>query len=65
MTQPQTAASKAIGDAADLLKLMANANRLAILCRLSEGEASVSEMEETLGIRQPTHGRACSSSICI
>lgn len=40
--------------AADLLKPMANPNRLAILCRLAEGEASVGEMEDTLGIRQPT-----------
>ena len=40
--------------AADLLKLMANPNRLAILCRLAEGEVSVGEMEESLGIRQPT-----------
>lgn len=41
-------------EAADLIKLMANPNRLAILCRLSEGEASVGEMEATLRIRQPT-----------
>ncbi len=40
--------------AADLLKLMANPHRLAILCRLAEGETSVGEMEESLGIRQPT-----------
>lgn len=44
----------ALLEAADLMKLMGNPNRLAILCRLSEGEASVGEMEETLGIRQPT-----------
>ncbi len=47
-------ASDVIVEAADLLKIIANPNRLAILCRLSEGEASVGEMEEKLGIRQPT-----------
>lgn len=41
-------------EAADLLKLIGNPNRLAILCRLCEGEASVGEMETELGIRQPT-----------
>jgi|ThiBio_1000_plan_1041568.scaffolds.fasta_scaffold00625_11 ArsR family transcriptional regulator len=43
-----------IVEAADLLKLIGNPNRLAILCRLCEGETSVSEMEEELGIRQPS-----------
>ena len=32
-----------------LLKLMASENRLMILCRLSEGEASVSELADYLG----------------
>ena len=40
--------------AADFLKALANENRLLILCHLSEGEMSVSELEEALGLRQPT-----------
>ncbi|MDP4024690.1 metalloregulator ArsR/SmtB family transcription factor [Methylobacterium sp. NEAU 140] len=39
---------------ADLLKLVANPNRLRILYLLVEGECSVSEIEQRLGIRQPT-----------
>ena len=42
------------GAAADLLKLVANPNRLRILYLLAEGECSVSEIEQRLGIRQPT-----------
>jgi DNA-binding transcriptional ArsR family regulator len=37
-----------------LLKVMANADRLVLLCRLAQGEFCVSELEEDLGIRQPT-----------
>lgn len=40
--------------AADFLKALANENRLLILCHLSEGEMSVTELEEALGLRQPT-----------
>lgn len=40
--------------AADFLKSLANENRLLILCHLSEGEVSVSELEVSLGLRQPT-----------
>jgi len=40
--------------AADFLKALANENRLLILCHLSEGEMSVSELESALGLRQPT-----------
>lgn len=40
--------------AADFLKALANENRLLILCHLSEGEMSVSELESVLGLRQPT-----------
>lgn len=46
--------SEAVVAAADILRLVGNPNRLAILCRLAEGEASVGEMEAKLGIRQPT-----------
>ena len=41
-------------EAADFLKSVANENRLLILCYLSEGEISVSELEMALGLRQPT-----------
>ena len=40
--------------AADFLKALGNENRLLILCHLSEGEMSVSELESALGLRQPT-----------
>ena len=40
--------------AADFLKALANRNRLTILCLLSQGERSVSDLEAFLGIRQPT-----------
>lgn len=40
--------------AADFLKSLGNENRLLILCHLSEGEMSVSELESALGLRQPT-----------
>ena len=40
--------------AADLLKALAHENRLMILCILSQGEKSVSELEQILSLRQPT-----------
>jgi DNA-binding transcriptional ArsR family regulator len=40
--------------ACSLMKVMANADRLMLLCQLSQGEKSVSELEEALGIHQPT-----------
>lgn len=39
------------------LKLLANPNRLMIVCRLLEGEMSVGDIEEELEIRQPTLSR--------
>ena len=44
------AATKAAG----VLKSMANEDRLLLLCHLSQGEASVGEIEQALGITQPT-----------
>jgi len=41
-------------DAGRFLKALANGNRLMLLCILSEGEYSVSDLEALLGIRQPT-----------
>ncbi|WEX76010.1 metalloregulator ArsR/SmtB family transcription factor [Sinorhizobium numidicum] len=46
--------SRRAGEAAALLKTLANQNRLMIICTLVEGEHSVGQLEELLGIRQPT-----------
>lgn len=37
-----------------MLKLIANPNRLSLVCYLMEQECSVNALEEKLGIRQPT-----------
>ncbi|MBA1225514.1 ArsR/SmtB family transcription factor [Stutzerimonas stutzeri] len=37
-----------------LLKALANPDRLLLLCQLSQGERNVSELEQLLGIQQPT-----------
>jgi DNA-binding transcriptional ArsR family regulator len=44
----------AAGQAVSALKLLANEDRLLLLCQLSQGEMCVSELEEQLGIHQPT-----------
>lgn len=44
------AAGKAVG----ALKVLANEDRLLLLCQLSQGEMCVSDLERTLDIRQPT-----------
>ena len=44
------AASLAVGT----LKLLANEDRLLLLCQLSQGERCVGDLEAELGIRQPT-----------
>lgn len=41
-------------DATVFLKALANENRLLVLCHLAEGEKSVTELEQLIGIRQPT-----------
>lgn len=40
--------------ACGLLKALGNPERLLLLCQLSQGEFCVSELEEKLGILQPT-----------
>lgn len=45
---------EAAAEAARLLKTLSNPDRLMLLCRLGQGEASVGELEADLGIRQPT-----------
>ncbi len=46
----QSAAAQACG----LLKILANPDRLLLLCQLSQGEFCVSDLEARTGIRQPT-----------
>lgn len=41
-------------NACALLKVLANPDRLLLMCQLSQGELSVGEVEQLLGIRQPT-----------
>lgn len=41
-------------EACALLKVLANPDRLLLMCRLSQGELPVGELEAQLGIRQPT-----------
>ncbi len=41
------------GDAAEFLKKFAHPSRLMVVCALAEGERSVRDLEDTLGIRQP------------
>ncbi|MEY2626125.1 MAG: hypothetical protein RL412_1900 [Pseudomonadota bacterium] len=40
--------------ACDLMKVLSNPDRLLILCQLSQQEMCVSELEDSLGIVQPT-----------
>ena len=42
-----------VGEASDFLKKLSNPQRLLLACSLVDGERSVRELEETLGIRQP------------
>ena len=44
------AAAQAVG----VLKLLANEDRLLLLCQLTQGEKRVGELEELVGISQPT-----------
>jgi DNA-binding transcriptional ArsR family regulator len=41
------------GEAAHFLKKLAHPSRLMIVCALVDGERSVRDLEDTLGIRQP------------
>jgi ArsR family transcriptional regulator len=50
LQQMQVAAVKACA----LLKALGNADRLLLLCQLTQGEYCVSELEAMLGIQQPT-----------
>ena len=41
-------------EASSALRALANEDRLLLLCQLSQGEKAVGELEELLGIHQPT-----------
>jgi len=45
---------KAAGQAVGALKVLANEDRLLLLCQLSQGEMCVGDLEQALDIRQPT-----------
>ncbi|STC90027.1 Biofilm growth-associated repressor [Edwardsiella hoshinae] len=45
---------QAAAGAAAILRALANPDRLLLMCRLSQSEASVGELEATTGILQPT-----------
>ena len=46
----QKSASQATG----LLKVLANQDRLLLLCQMTQGEYCVADLEELTGVRQPT-----------
>lgn len=48
------AMQKAADAASRLMKVLANPDRLMLLCELAQQERCVSELEEGLGIHQPT-----------
>lgn len=53
--KPDLAALQASAErACALLKVMANPDRLVLLCRLAQGEFCVGQLEADLDIRQPT-----------
>lgn len=53
-TKNLTDMEDAAATAAALLKAIANQDRLLILCNLAAGEKNVTELQEILGLRQPT-----------
>jgi len=50
MVEKKASATKACS----MLKILANEDRLLILCQLIQGKKNVGELEQILGIRQPT-----------
>lgn len=50
LAEMQAASRKACA----LMKVLANPDRMLILCHLAQGEARVGELEQALGIVQPT-----------
>ena len=45
---------EAAAAACALMKVLSNPDRLMLLCELSEGERNVGELQETVGVVQPT-----------
>jgi DNA-binding transcriptional ArsR family regulator len=58
MAQDTPLEMDAMRDAADsacaLMKVLANPDRMLLLCQLAEGEKNVGELQQALGIVQPT-----------
>ncbi|HDN2510333.1 TPA: helix-turn-helix transcriptional regulator [Providencia rettgeri] len=52
--QQLSAMKQAASQTASLLKTLGNPDRLILLCQLTQGEACVSDLEQQLGIQQPT-----------
>lgn len=54
MLSPETRELKAkVGEASAFLRKLSNRDRLLVACALVDGERSVRELEDALGIRQP------------
>ncbi len=51
---PLDALRDAAEQACALMKVLGNPDRLMLLCELAQGERSVAQLQETLGILQPT-----------
>ena len=51
------------GEAADLLKSMANDRRLVVLCELVKGERTVGELETVVGLSQSAFTGFCPAAI--
>lgn len=45
---------RAAGDASGMLRVLANEDRLLLLCQISQGECCVSDLEALVGVQQPT-----------
>lgn len=53
-TDLQDAMKQAALSAVEMLRGLSNADRLLLMCQLSQGEANVTQLEEAVGIHQPT-----------
>jgi ArsR family transcriptional regulator len=45
---------RAAGEASGMLRVLANEDRLLLLCQISQGECCVSDLEALVGVHQPT-----------
>ncbi len=53
-TDIQDAMKQAALGASEILRGLSNADRLLLMCQLSQGEANVAQLEAAAGIHQPT-----------